>query len=236
VTETPSFIQDWTGTLSLGSTLVEATQKNNTFSGGASLVRAVPTQDWLDPRNRTTFDFNAAYGQLTQPATPTIKTDLWHLDLERDEYVTPRVFAFGALAYDHNFSQGLDLQQTYGGGIGWTAIKDDRQELDLKAGVNYIEQQFQVASQNQNLIGSTFAENYLRKLIHGIVFTEAGSITPAWNNTNAYSATGQAGLTIPIYKGFSLSLSALDTFLNNPPPGFKKNSFQFITAIGYTIK
>ena len=236
VTENPSFVQDWTGTLTLGSTLVEATQKNNTFSGGVSLVRAVPSEDWLDPRNRTTFDFNAAYGQLSQPATPTIKTDLWHLDFERDEYISSRVYVFGGLAYDHNFSQGLDLQQNYGGGIGWTAVKTANEELDLKTSVNYIEQRFADAGQDQNLIGSVFGEKYTRGFAHGITFTEAGSITPAWNNTNAYSATAQAGLTFPVYKGFSLSLSALDTFLNNPPVGFKKNSFQFTTAIGYAIK
>lgn len=231
-----SFVKDWVGTVSLGTTLVEATQKNNTISGAVALVRAVPSQDWLEPESRTSFDFSAAYGKLSQPDTPTIKTDLWHIDLEQDKFLTPRLFAFGALAYDHNFSQGLDLQQTYGGGLGFTVIKDAVQEFDVKASVNYIKQQFAIASQNQNLIGSQFGEDYTRKLIRGIVFTESGTYTPAWNNTNAYSATAQAGLVFPIYKGFSFAIGSLDTFLNNPPTGFKKNSFQFTTALGYAIK
>lgn len=230
------FTKNWLGTVSLGTTLVEATQKNNTISGSVALARTMPSQDWLAPESRTSFDFSAAYGKLTQPNTPTIKTNLWHLDLEQDEFLTPRLFAFGALAYDHNFSQGLDLQHTYGGGLGFTVIKDAIQEFDVKASVNYIKQQFTIASQNQNLIGSQFGEDYTRKLIHGIVFTESGTFTPAWNNTNAYSATAQAGLVFPIYKGFSLALGSLDTFLNNPPAGFKKNSFQFTTALGYAIK
>ncbi|HEX6545563.1 MAG TPA: DUF481 domain-containing protein, partial [Bryobacteraceae bacterium] len=230
------FTKDWVGTVSLGTTLVEATQKNNTISGSVALVRAEPSEDWLAPESRTSFDFSAAYGKLTQPDTPTIKTDLWHLDLEQDKFLTSRLFVFGALAYDHNFSQGLDLQQTYGGGLGFTVIKDAVQEFDVKASVNYIKQQFAIASENQNLIGSQFGEDYTRKLIHGIVFTESGTYTPAWNNTNAYSATAQAGLVFPIYKGFSFAIGSLDTFLNNPPTGFKKNSFQFTTALGYAIK
>jgi hypothetical protein len=236
LTRRPGFTEDWVGTATLGTTLVEATQKNNTISGGISLVRAIPAESWLDPSSRTLFDFNAAYGKLSQPNTPTIKTDLWHLDLEQDQYLTSRLFAFGALAYDHNFSQGLDLQQTYGGGLGFTVIKNPLEEFDVKASMNYIRQEFAVSSLNQNLIGSTFGEDYMRKLVHGIVFTEAGSYTPAWNNTNAYSATAQAGLTFPVYKGFGFSVGALDTFLNNPPPGFKKNSVQFTTALSYAIK
>jgi hypothetical protein len=165
-----------------------------------------------------------------------VKTDIYHLDAERDEYFTSRLFGFGQAAYDHNFSQGLDLEQSYGGGIGWTVVKNAIEELDLKASVNYLKQQFQDSSQNQNLIGSTFAENYTRKFVRKIELTEQGSVTPAWNNTNAYSASGQIGLALPLYKRFSLSLTSLDTFINNPPTGFRKNSFQFTTGLTYAVK
>jgi hypothetical protein len=73
-------------------------------------------------------------------------------------------------------------------------------------------------------------------LIHGLLFDEQLSVTPAWNNTKAYSAVGSAGLTLPVYKRLSVALSSIDTFLNDPPPGFKKNSFQFTTGIAYTLR
>jgi hypothetical protein len=219
-----------------GASLVEATQKSNTFTAGVALVRAVPAENWLDPRNRTIVDFSVSYGKLTQPNTPTVKTSIYHADAERDQYFSGRFYGFGQLAYDHNFSQGLDLQQAYGGGVGWTVIKSAHQTLDVKASVNYIRQQFETAANNQNLVGSTFAEGYQRTLPHGILFTEQLSATPAWNNTRAYTASGGAGLTMPMFKRLSLSLSALDMFLNDPPPGFKKNSFQFTTGVSYTLK
>ena len=165
-----------------------------------------------------------------------MKTSIYHLDGERDEYFTARVYGFGQLAYDHNFSQGLDLQQAYGGGIGWTVIKSDNQTLDLKASMSYVRQQFQESAQNQNLIGSTFGERYARTLFHGVLFNEQLTVTPAWNNTHAYSAAGTAGLTLPVYKRLSLSLGTVDTFLNDPPPGFKKNSFQFTMGLSYTLQ
>jgi len=231
----PGFFEAWTGAVAGGVSLVEATQKSNTFTGSVGLVRAIPTEDWLDPRNRTIVDFSASYGKLTQPATPAVKTSIYHADAERDEYFTGRVFGFGQLAYDHNFSQGLDLQQTYGGGIGWTAIKTPSQTLDLKASMSYVNQQFAASAQNQSLVGSTFAEAYHRTLAHGILFSQQVSATPAWNNTSAYTAVAGAGLTMPVFKRLSLALNALDTFLNDPPPGFKKNSFQFTTGVTYTV-
>jgi len=102
--------------------------------------------------------------------------------------------------------------------------------------MDYIRQNFASPGIDQNLIGSTFTETYLRKLSHGIVFTEQLAATPAWNNTNASSATGSASLTIPARKRLSLNLGVLDTFLNDPPPGFKKNSLQFTTGLSYALK
>jgi hypothetical protein len=226
----------WSGSVTLGSSLLEATQKSNSLSAAATLLRVTPKEHWLDRRDRTSLNFSFDYGVLSQPNTPDLKTDIYHLDTERDEYFTSRLFAFGIAAFDHNFSQGLDLQQSYGTGIGWTVVKQPNNELNLRSSVNYLKEQFQSAALNQNLIGSTFTETYMHKFAHDIVLTEQGSATPAWNNTNAYSAAGQIGLVMPVYKRFSLSLTSVDTFINNPPVGFRKNSVQFTTGLTYVVK
>jgi len=236
VMHSPGFFEDWSGTVTAGASLVEATQDSETFTAGISLVRAIPTENWMDARNRTLVDFTESYGTVSQPGSPTLKTSIYHAAAERDEYFSPRVYGFGQADFDHNFSQGLDLQQRYGGGIGWTAIKDANQTLDLKASMSYIDQQFAKSSANKSLIGSTFAEAYLRKLVHGIAFNQKLSVTPAWNNTNAYSAIASAGLTLPTYKRLGVSLNATDAFLNDPPPGFKKNSFQFTLGLTYSLR
>ena len=236
VMHNPNFFEDWTGTVTAGASLVEATQDSESFTGGINLIRAIPTENWLDALNRTLVDFSASYGTVSQPGSATLKTSIYHAGAERDQYFSPRVYVFGQGSFDHNFSQGLDLQQTYSGGIGWTAIKTANQTLDVKASASYINQQFEQSSVNQSLIGSTFAEAYLRKLMHGIVFNEKFSATPAWNNTNAYSAIANAGLALPTYKRLSVSLNATDAFLNDPPPGFKKNSFQLTLGLAYSLR
>ena len=231
----PGIFQDWNGAVAVGTSLVEATQNSFSFNTAIGLVRAIPTEAWLPPRNRTELDFSDSYGKVTQPGTPEVKTSIYHAAAERDEYFTTRVYALGAVAFDHNFSQGLDLQQLYGGGIGWSAAHRANETLDFKGTVDYEKQEFQIASQNQNLITSVFAEFYTRKLFHGTALSQQLSVSPAWNNTRAYSAYGSIGLVFPVYKRFGFTTNVIDSFLNDPPAGFKKNSVQFNAGLTYTL-
>jgi putative salt-induced outer membrane protein YdiY len=232
----PGFAAGWTGGATAGLSLTEATQKDQTFTAALNLVRAVPSENWLDVRNRTIFDYNEAYSKLTQPATPAVKTSLFHVDAEQDHYLSPRLFVFGQAMFDHSVSQGLDLQQTYGGGLGIVVFKTTKHEFDFKASADYIDQRFVTAALNKKLVGSIFGEAYIRKFAHGILLNEQGGITPAWNNTSAYSAFASAGLTLPVYHHFGLTLGALENFVNDPPPAFKKNSFQFTLGATYSFQ
>jgi len=230
----PGFVEGWKGTLTGGVSLVKATQSAQTFTGVVHLNRAIPVDAWLSARNRTLANFTVSYGKVHQPNTPEVKTNIVHFDVERDQYFEHRVYALGQATFDHNFSQGLRLQQTYGAGVGWTAIRSDQQTLDVKATASYISQLFN-GRPAQNLIGSVFGEAYHRSLPAAIKFDEQLTYTPAWNNTTAYFANGSAGITLPVYKGVGLNVSVLDSFLNDPPPGFKKNSFTFLTGVTYAL-
>jgi hypothetical protein len=198
------------------------------------------------------------YGKLTQPQVPlptfcngsktppgcadsVAKTSIFHTDFEHDKYLSARFYLLGDLAFDHNYAQGLDFQQIYGFGAGYTVIKTPIHQLDVKGDIHYERQNFfqypppQVSSQNQNLIGSTFGEAYKRILPGKILFTESGTYIQSWNNTEAWSAIGAFGLALPVYHRFSLSVNFLDNYLNNPAIGFNKNSMQFVTGVTYTL-
>ena len=241
----PGLLYGWNGAVNGGATVVRSTDYGETLTAGIALVRAIPAVPFLPARNRTAFDLQETYGKLTSPvipppSTPTpaavTETSIFHADAERDEYFSARFFALGQTSFDHNYSQGLDLQQVYGGGIGWTAIKSARQQFDIKANIQYEKQSFQTASNNDNLIGSTISETYHRTLPRKLVFTESASILPAWNNTSAYSANVSGGLVMPVFRRLSLTVTTTDNYLNNPSAGYNKNSFQFVTAASYTLK
>jgi len=231
----PGFFSDWKGTVTVGAALVNATEDSESFTGSVALVRAIPTENWLEPRNRTSLNLNAAYGEQTQPLTPTIKTAIFHGDAERDRYFSPRLYVFGQGAFDHNSPQGLNLQETYSGGIGLTVIQRANETLDVKTSVSYIQQQFNGAP-NLDLIGSIFAEAFNRKFVHGLSLDQHLTLIPTWNNTNAYSAAFNAVLTMPVYKRIAASAGFIDSYLNNPPPSFRKNSVQLTIGLTYVLR
>ncbi len=228
--------EGWGGLAAGGVSLVRATQDSTTFTGAINLVRSTPQVDWLPARDRSVLDYNQSYGTVSQAGTATVKTNIFHADAERDEYFTPRVFAFGSVTFDHNYSQSLNLQQAYGGGIGISLLHTAATQLDFKGDAHYQKESFFDPTQNANLFGSTFSEKYLRYLRKGLVFNEFGSVSPSWNDTNDYSAHVNASLGFPVYKGLGFNVGGVDDYLNNAPAGFKKNSTQFTTGVTYTIK
>ncbi len=238
VMHNPGLGEDWTGSINAGVALVEATQQSRTFTGGFALVRAVPIEGWLDPRNRTLVDFNFADGIVKQPGTAEIKTDIIHGGLERDEYFsTRRMYGFAQATFDHNYSQGLDLGSQVGGGIGWTAVKSAANVLDAKASLTYLHQSLDGSvNLDQSLAASNFAEAFTHKFKHGVVLAQTVSITPTWNIMKDWLANASIGLTVPAYKRLNIALGAIDSYLNSPPPSFKKNSFQLTTGLTYTFK
>jgi hypothetical protein len=245
VSGNPGIFQDWSGGVSGGVTLVESTNTGETFTAAVNLIRLVPSVTFLPPRTRDTIDVLETYGKLTQPVIPqttppspdsVAKTNIFHADAEHDKYFTTRLYGLVGLSYDHNFSQGLNLQQIYGAGLGYTVIKTAVQEFDVKGDLHYERQNFVPPNTSNDLIGSSFSELYHRNLPRKIVFTESGTYIQSWNDTSIYSAIFEAGLLLPTYKRFGLNLDLQDNYLSNPAIGFKNNSFQFVTGVTYTLK
>ncbi len=233
----PGFFEDWRGGITGGASLVEATQQARSFTGAIALIRAVPTEDWLSLRNRTLIGFSASDGFVTQPGTPKIKTEIYHAGIERDEYFRGKdIYGFVQASFDHNYSQGLDLQSNIGGGLGYTVINRPNETLDFKGSITYIKQNFQSSANDESLLGSNFGETYLRKTAHGILFLEQITITPTWTLMENWSGFASGSVSVPVFKRLGFTFALSDNFLNNPPPGFKKNSFQLTTGLTYTLR
>jgi hypothetical protein len=68
----------------------------------------------------------------------------------------------------------------------------------------------------------------------------ARAAKPSSSNTNNVAAAPGAqviaGLIFPVYKNFGFSLGAQDNYINNPPSGYKSNTFQFTGGLNYTFK
>lgn len=221
------FLHGWIGSFTAGGSNVTSTQNVNAYSSSLSLIRSVPSAPWLSVSDRTILGFTSTYGSISQQNTPTLSTDIYHGNVEQDKYFSTNFYALVHAIFDHNSTQGLNLQQIYGAGVGYTAFKSPSQLFDLSATMDYTDQQFVVEGSNQKLVGSTFGESYnLKTNQFPVILAENASITPEWNNMNAYLASFNIGLTLPLVKTLAFSLQVIDSYLNDPPLGFASNSLQ----------
>jgi hypothetical protein len=246
------FLYGWAGSITLGASVVDATNSAQTYTGAVALVRSIPTIAWLPPASKTTLNLSGTYGlaknseilsegEIFQAAS-TSKTNILHGDAEWDKYLSPVIFGLVNASADHNFGNGLQLQQAYGAGLGWSIIKQPKENFDIKAILLYQQQQFYngvesgLGTPSVNLIGADLNESWSRTFAHNIKFNEYVTLTPTFNVVRAYSAVGNANFVFPVYKRLNFTLSSTDNYLGDPPEGFRRNSFQFTTGITYVVK
>lgn len=238
-----SWLEGWNGAVNLGTSFTQATIHGGNISTGVALVRTTPLVPYFNPETKTTLNFQENYGVLTTPAvlagTTTdaqSKTSIMHADAEHDKYFAKAVYALGTVSFDHNYAQSIALNQIYGGGVGWTVFNKPLHQLDVKADAHYQKQGHFDPSLNLNLFGTTFSEAYRRTLPLKMSLTESAAFIPAWNDTKAYSANANVTLAAPLFKRLALNLTGLESYINNPDPGYQKNSFTFTTGLTYTLK
>jgi hypothetical protein len=229
-------LDGWSGGVNFGIALSEATTSSTNETAAFNLSRTDPSEDWLQPRDRTTVSFFQLFNQTRQDQTPNINVSIVKADLVHDKYFSSRVFGFVGATFEHTSPQGLDLLQAYGGGVGMDLVKTESASFQVRAGIGYMHQSFEDPSYNLNIIGSRFGESYSKTFKNGIAFTEDAGVRPAWNHMRALFAGGSASLSIPVYRRLAANIGAVETFLNSPPPGFKKNSFQLTVGAHYTFR
>ncbi|MGH9393801.1 MAG: DUF481 domain-containing protein, partial [Terriglobales bacterium] len=234
VTAHPAPWQAWRGLVSGGFSQVSATQSSTNYTTQIELQRPVPALSWLPQQANTLLHFQGTYGKLSQPGQPTVRTSIFTAGVEQDEDVSARLFGFGNAQLDHNLAQGLELQQAYGGGIGWKLIESGATHLDLKADLHWTHQRFLSAAPEQ-FLASSFTES-LRQSYGRVIWTQSVSLTPSYTNGLAYQMSGLSSWAVPLYHAFSLNFTVVDNYLNNPQHGFLRNSLQYSTGLQFTLQ
>jgi Protein of unknown function, DUF481 len=246
------FLYGWAGSITLGASLVEGTNSAQTYTGSVAVLRAIPTIAWLPPASKTTLNLSGTYGLARSSeiisdgseyqAASVSKTNILHGDTEYDRYLSPIIFGLVNASADHNFGNGLQLQQAYGAGFGWNPVNTPGNSFSIKGTLQYEEQQFYnglisgLGTPSINLIGASFNENWTRTFAHSVKFNEYITLSPTFNIVEAYSAVGNANFVFPVYKKLNFTLSSTDNYLGDPPQGFHRNSFQFTAGITYVLK
>ncbi len=246
------FLYGWTGTGTIGVALAKSTNSSQTYTGAVALVRAIPTIAGLPAGSKTILNLSGTYGLAKDPeivsgtnvyqTASVTKTDILHGDLEYDKFFTPMVFGLVSGSGDHNFGNGLQLQQAYGAGMGWGVLRSPQNDLSVRASLQYEQQQFYngitsgLGTPTENLVGASIGETWSRTFPHNFKLNEYVTLNPTFNVVRAYSGVVGAGLVFPVYKNLNFTVTTTDNYLGDPAEGFSRNTYQLTTGLTYTLK
>jgi putative salt-induced outer membrane protein YdiY len=224
-------LHDWKGTANLGYNIQSGNQQADTISANVAAVRERPTNIIFFPHFRTTYSlvmlFSRAEQNGTEVTSNTLTTSL------REDYVfTAANFVFVSGELDHIQTQGLYLQQTYGGGFGRELIHTTRTTFNLLAGLTFVSQKFYTggpAKQNAEILAG---ESLAFALTKRIQLTHMLNFYPEVTAAGQYNFQTNSSLVFKLNARFTANLSLVDDYLSNPTPGNHKNNVALTAGLG----
>ncbi len=240
VEQRPGLRQAWKGTASLGYSLQNGNQQTDTLTTTINAARERPATPIFERHMRTNFDFTILFSHAEQKSptppfiiTSTVTSRTLTADLRQDYLFSANnfVFVFGQL--NHVSTQGLYLQQTYGGGIGRDVVKNARTTFSVLGGPTYVQEVFFLGPTIRTaelLVGETLGEQFTKRLrldhyLH---------VYPDLIHSGQYRFDTSAVLSFKLTNKLLVNASAIDLYLSNPPTG-EKNNVTFSMGIGYSF-
>ena len=124
--EPPPPIGVWTGKGQAGY----VASQGNTDSKSAN---AMLDMGFIAPPWKHAFHLEGLYGQ----SAGITAAERWDTQWQSNYSITPKLFGFGALRYDHDLFSGFQYQGSVAGGAGYQIFDSDATKLSVQLGAGY---------------------------------------------------------------------------------------------------
>ena len=170
---------------------------------------------------RFRFDLNLDNTLTTKPGS-SVRSHEYDGALNYVRYVAPHVFLVGIAEGYHNSNLMLYLQQSYGGGAGFSyTFAHQRQKIEAASDLRMIADHFYGAVPAATFAGVRIGEEYTVRLTEAAVNAPTLSINaryiPAIHQEKAWQARGRVILTVPVGAHFSFVAGITDDYMENTP-------------------
>jgi len=225
--------RNWKGKGNVGYSLLRGDRDAGTLSVGFNAMRRQPDLPGLQENLRTNFLLNMLF---TNSRTDGIRTSANSISsgLRQDYLFSPSNFVFALAQLDHIQTQGLNLRQTYGGGLGHDVIRSHRVTLNLLSGATFVRENFQTAVKRTNaeaLLGEKLSLN----LTERVNFEQYLNFYPNLTDRGEYRMDTTSALNTRLSSLFSFNTTLTNRLLSNPLPGRQKHELVLTTGLGISF-
>ncbi len=232
-TEIPRPWHNWTGTGSVGYSLVRGDRDAGTLSIGVNAVRRQPDLPGYKERFRTNYLLTMLFANTRTNGIETSANSV-STRLRQDFLFSPTNFLFVLGQWEHIQTQSLDLRQTYGAGVGRDLLQRSNVNMQLLAGMTYVREAFENAERRDNA-EALLGEKLAWKISKSIGLGHSLDLYPNLSEGGAYRVDSTTSLSTRISSRLSLNMTFADRFLSRPLPGRQKNELIFTTGLGLSF-
>lgn len=225
--------QEWKGNANFGYAFQRGNQNTHSISASAAIVRDRPSDILFAPHFRTTYGLTMLFADAQQDGTE-ITSNTIDTTLREDYLFTARNFFFGSGELDHVDTQGLYLQQSYGGGFGRDLVHNARTIFSVLGGINYVADHYDTipsVHSAEAFVGETLGS----QLTPRIRVDEHFNFYPDLEHSGQYRFDGAVNFGLKLSAHFTANVGLMDLYLTQVPPGSLNNNFIFTSGLGYAF-
>jgi len=239
-----AFSSGWGGSLQSQNNLIHATQKQTQLGATLHATHLTDSQARF-AHQMSTFTLQANYSDSAKPSASPVITSLYTGELQHNVYLTDKgsTYLYGLAGGYHNSTLGLDVEQEYGGGIGWKG-RHKTQIYGLLGDLRYVHEDLTAGTPAFGSPALGASENYeyrfpWPKKGPPATFSERILVTLPFDETHALLTRGFTQVNLPVSSRVSMGVQFTDDYLRNAPKTSKQNyantQFTFKYAFGGAV-
>jgi putative salt-induced outer membrane protein len=186
----------------------------------------------LDLARATTDDKTsvAAYlneGQSKIKGQTTTTAGKWGVAGQYDHNITPVLFGFGKLGFDHDRPSDLSLRTLVAAGLGYHVIQTKTDSFDVFGGVN--------TKKDFSSVGLLLGEESSHQMTDTVFAKQRIEYYPGLTGEKAQLIKATGALNVAMTKTMSLTVGVMDTFNSKVSAGQKKNDLSVFTGVSMKL-
>ncbi|NTV10263.1 MAG: DUF481 domain-containing protein [Zoogloea sp.] len=226
----------WRGNLGAALTVATGNTRSENLNLQGNAVRATVMDKWL-------LNGQLVYGRAIRNDVAETTANLWRAGTRYDLNITPTVFSFGGLDFEHDQLKLLMLRSVVSAGLGRHLIQTPDNIWDVFGGLTYkldryndpgvtIDDRLRSHYSTSELL---FGEESNRKISETTSFRQRVAIFPNLQSAGDFRATLDAGLMVTVYESISLTVTLQDRYDSLAQAPVKRNDLMFFTGLNVRL-
>lgn len=212
----------WTGRVSAGGNVQDGNSRSKSVTADADIKAR-------DEKNRFSFGGEANWAEDNGEKTDNDQ----QIYANYDRFITEKWFIGGRQSFEKDEFEELDLRSQTGLFAGYQFYEQDDLNLQVKAGPDYIYEEFE-NGQSESDLALSWALDYDQKFKDGALqLFHKHEISTPFAETDAFLLESETGARVPIGKRLDASAQIDFDWDNDPTDGVREDDTTYAVKLGY---